>query len=63
MLVLGRAKNESVEIIIPPSDSERVVKVMVCQARCGRDVRLGFDTDKDVKILRSELKWRDADGL
>lgn len=63
MLVLGRTKNESIDIFIPASTEDRVIKVMVCEARCGRDVRIGIQADKDVKVLRSELKWRDTNGL
>ena len=68
MLLLGRTVDESIEIDIPPSDRPRKLKVMVCGIRNGRTkesrtVRIGISADKDVKILRSELKWRDSDGL
>lgn len=68
MLLLGRTVDESIEIDIPPSDQPRKLKVMVCGIRNGRTkksrtVRMGISADKDVKILRSELKLRDADGL
>ena len=59
MLCLGRAVDESIEITVPPSTEHQVIKVVVCAVRYGRDVRLGIEADKNIKILRSELKERD----
>lgn len=59
MLVLGRTKDESVEIDVPPSDSHRKIRVMVCAVHHGHKVRLGIEADKDIKILRTELEERE----
>lgn len=55
MLVLGRTRDESVEIDVPASDVPRKIKVMVCDIHHGKNVRLGFEADKDIKVLRTEL--------
>lgn len=56
MLVLGRRKDESIEIDVPPSDRQRTIRVSVCAIKFGYMVRIGVDADKDVVVLRSELK-------
>lgn len=58
MLVLGRTRDESVEIDVPASDVPRKIKVMVCDIHHGKNVRLGFEADKDIVILRTELEER-----
>ena len=58
MLVLGRTKDESIVIKVPPSDVQRDIKIMVVRVEHGRNVRLGVDAEKDIVILRSELEER-----
>lgn len=60
MLVLGRTKSESIDIIIPPSSEQRRVRVMLCAIHHGKTARLGVEADKDIKILRSELPERES---
>lgn len=60
MLLLGRTVDESIDIFVPPSSTPRKIRVVICDVRNarnkkGRTVRVGIASDKDVKILRSEL--------
>ena len=60
MLVLSRKSRESVEI--GGADGwPRKLKVTVLEIRAGT-VKLGFDADADVPILRSELSERTRAG-
>lgn len=53
MLVLSRRMNE--DIFIGPDIRIRIVRIDV------EEVRLGIDAPRDQKILRGELKDRDAE--
>ena len=55
MLVLARTRDEWIEIDVPPSDVSRKIKVVICDIRHGKNVRLGFDADRDIKVLRAEI--------
>ena len=59
MLVLARNPSESVDLIIPPSDTETVVRVVLV-SHVGPKSRIGFEADTRVKIVRSELLERAA---
>ena len=50
MLVLSRKSNESIVITFEGKE----VKLKVCSIK-GDKVKLGFEADKDVLILREEL--------
>jgi carbon storage regulator len=54
MLVLSRRLGESIDI-------DGVVTVTLLEIRDGR-VRLGFEADRSVKVLRSELLGRRGSG-
>ena len=56
MLVLSRKRSESVEIG-GANGRQRVLKVTVVEIR-GGTVKLGFEADADVRILRSEVSKR-----
>lgn len=56
MLILSRKKRESVEIG-GANGWQRVLKVTVLEIR-GATVKLGFEADADVPILRSEVSER-----
>lgn len=60
MLVLSRKNLESLIIKVPPTTTEKSIKVQVVGT--GKVVRLGIEADKDVSILRNELleKLNDA---
>ncbi len=60
MLVLSRKSSESVEID-GADGCPRVLKVTVLEIRGGR-VKLGFEADADVRILRSEVSKRIRTG-
>ena len=61
MLVLSRKSRESVEI--GGADGwPRKLKVTVLEIRAGT-VKLGFDADADVPILRSEVSERSRAGV
>jgi len=51
MLVLSRRPDESIEFYI---DGKKVMELAVLGMN-GKQVRLGFDADKSVEIVRSEL--------
>ena len=51
MLCLSRERNEAVTITTPEG---RTIRVIVVEPR-GSKVRLGFQADKEVKIMRDEL--------
>lgn len=54
MLVLSRKPDLGfVHITVPPSSEPREITIQVVRAVQG-NVRLGFQADRDVKILRSE---------
>ena len=54
MLCLGRKEQEQVILIVPPSDVEQTIEVMVVRITSD-NVRLGFQADKEVEIYREEL--------
>lgn len=63
MLVLSRKSSESVEIGGADADGcQRVLKVTVLEIRGGR-VKLSFEADADVRILRSEVSKRIRTGV
>ena len=53
MLVLGRSEGQATRLIIPPSDQEQEVTVHLAQST-GK-VRLGFEADDEVRVVREEL--------
>ena len=54
MLVLARRREESVQIVVPPSTEPLIMTLRVFEV--GKSVvRFGFDAPKEVIILRSEL--------
>ena len=55
MLILSRKEGECISLRIPPSDKERTIRVTVTDMR-KISVKLGFDADKDVRILRDDAK-------
>lgn len=56
MLVLSRRTNESITLRIPPSPVEQEVKITAVRLPSVRSsVRLGFDADPRIKIVRTEL--------
>ena len=55
MLILSRKKDQLVTIDVPPSDESQQVKVMVTEIK-GDKVRLGFEADESITILRKEIK-------
>ncbi len=61
MLMLGRRVNEAVLINVGGT----VARIVVCECRDGK-VRLGFEADQSVKIVREELLKKggvgDGDG-
>ncbi len=60
MLVLSRKESEFITLTIPPSAETREIKVTVTEIRSKGEfdakVKLGFDADKDVKIMRDNAK-------
>lgn len=56
MLMLGRRVNEAVLINIGGT----VARIVVCECRDGK-VRLGFEADQSVKIIREELVLKGGD--
>jgi carbon storage regulator CsrA len=56
MLVLSQGVGEKVVIDVPAGEARRIV-VVVCGVRrgCRQSVRLGFEADRDVPIIREEL--------
>ena len=58
MLVLSRRVGESV--VIGEGDTKVVVRV-VAMDKSGQEVRLGFQADRRVAVLREELLGRDVD--
>ena len=54
MLVLARRLNESVEIRVPPSKQEQVIRVFALDSTYDK-IRIGFDAPKEILILRTEL--------
>lgn len=54
MLSLTRVPSSSVTLTIPPSAETRVVTVKFIRGS-GRQITLGFDAPKDIKIIRTEL--------
>ena len=60
MLILTRNEGQFIELTIPPSDKERTIKVTVTEIRGKGEfpakAKLGFDADKDVRVLRDNAK-------
>lgn len=56
MLVLSRAVSEKTRITVPPSAFERVIEVVPVEVR-GRQqkVRIGFEADRDIRIVREDV--------
>jgi carbon storage regulator CsrA len=54
MLVLTRANNDLVYILVPASNQDRLIQVMTVETRYDK-VRLGFKADDDVLIHRQEV--------
>lgn len=52
MLVLTQRKDDCIEIIVPPGEKQRLIKLTVVKVSGGR-ARLGFEADRDVSIVRS----------
>ena len=51
MLIISRAKDEEV-FILPPGSMP--IRVLIVDLK-GDQIKLGFDADQDIPILRSEL--------
>ena len=61
MLILSRGLNESVTIVVPPSDKPTTVVVSVGSKGSNKTkISLGIDAEKCVSITRTEL-LRNAD--
>lgn len=58
MLIVARYVDEEVEIRTPEG---RVITVMVCRVS-GERVKLGFQAERDVMIVRRELLDREGMG-
>lgn len=56
MLVLTRKVGESVVITVPPSATERRIRVCYAGDRGWGGVRLGFEAHPDVEIHREEIQ-------
>lgn len=54
MLILTRATNDLVYILVPASNQDRLIQVMTVETRYDK-VRLGFKADDDVLIHRQEV--------
>lgn len=52
--MLSRKKDESIRIIVPPSDRPQVIDVLVVEIR-GDKVRLGTQAERDVMVHRREV--------
>lgn len=54
MLVLSRKISEQVYIDVPPSTQTRRIVVTTVDIDRGK-IRLGFEADRDIKVMRPEL--------
>lgn len=54
MLVLSRKLHEKIVLDVPPSAVSRRILVSVAEIDRGK-VRLGFEADREVKVMRLEL--------
>ena len=55
MLTLQRKSGDIVYITVPPSNEERQIAVRVSRMAGSQSVKLGFDADEDVNIVRKEV--------
>ena len=54
MLVIGRRLQETVRIIVPPSDKPQTIEVVVTEAHRDK-ARLAFIADKSIRVHRKEV--------
>lgn len=54
MLVVSRKQDEDLVMTVPPSQSETTLYVRIVQIKT-RQVRVGVEAPKEVRIMRSEL--------
>ena len=54
MLILGRNVNETVTIIVPPSDKPQTIEVVVTEAHRDK-ARLGIIADRAIRVHRKEV--------
>jgi carbon storage regulator CsrA len=54
MLILGRNVNETVTIIVPPSDKPQTIEVVVTEAHRDK-ARLGITADRAIRVHRKEV--------
>jgi carbon storage regulator CsrA len=59
MLVLSREISQAVLIDVPPSEHRTQIRVLLSDVR-GDRVRLGFDADKSVTVMREEIVGADG---
>lgn len=52
--MLSRKKDESIRIIVPPSDRPQVIDVLVVEIR-GDKARIGTQAERDVMVHRREV--------
>jgi len=54
MLILGRNVNETVTIIVPPSDKPQTIEVVVTEAHRDK-ARLGIIAERAIRVHRKEV--------
>ena len=54
MLVLSRKKDETIRIIVPPSDRPMVIDIMAVEIR-GDKTRIGVQAEREVMVHRREV--------
>jgi sRNA-binding carbon storage regulator CsrA len=56
MLVLTRKRGESIRILVPSSPEPRIITVHLTDS--GNEPRIGFEADRDIEIVRTEILER-----
>lgn len=59
MLTLGRRIDERLVLIIPPSATETIVEICLCDIRGDDAARIGVEAPREVTILRKEVLERE----
>ena len=54
MLVIGRRLQETVAIIVPPSDKPQTIEIVLTEAHRDR-ARLAFIADRSIRVHRKEV--------
>jgi len=64
MLILSRKADQSVILVVPPSDKPQAIRVEVTEIGTSQ-VKLGFEADRVVAIHRAEIQQQNssASGL